>query len=141
MEVIALWHISEKEFSSRLKDIQEKNKSKERKNILKAEKSKYKTRHKLPSTSKIVLLAIFLLCIEIIIFCEYAMIALADASAMYVLIGVPTTLVPTIIAYYQKSRAENTKGGITYDMAMLDREQQDVGCDEFDDTNSDGTQG
>ena len=108
---------------------------------MKAEKSKYTTKHKLPSTSKIVLLAVFLLCIEIIVFSEYAMIVLADASAMYVLIGIPATLVPTIIAYYQKSKAENTKGGITYDMAMLEKEQQDVGCDEFDDDNLDGTQG
>ena len=135
------WHISEKEFNSRLKEIQEKNKSKERKKILKAEKSKYTTKHKLPSTSKIVLLAVFLLCIEIIVFSEYAMIVLADASAMYVLIGIPATLVPTIIAYYQKSKAENTKGGITYDMAMLEKEQQDIGYDEFGDDNLDGTQG
>lgn len=135
-----MWDMSEKEFNARLKDIQEKNKSKERKRKLKAEKSKYKTKRKLPSTSKIVLFVVFLLCIEIIIFSEYAMIILEDASAMYVLIGVPTTLVPTIVAYYHKSRAENTKGGITYDMAMLEKEQ-DVGCDEFDDTNLDGTQG
>ena len=137
MEVIALWDISEKEFDSRLKNIQEKNKSKERKRILKAEKSKYHAKIKLPSTSKIVLLVVFLLCIEIIIFSQYAMLALADTSAMYVLIGVPTTLVPTIIAYYNKSRIENSKGGITYDMAMLEKDNQDVGCDESDD----GTQG
>lgn len=136
-----MWDISEKEFNSRLKDIQEKNKSKERKKILEAEKSKYKTKRKLPSTSKIVLFAVFLLCVEIIIFSEYAMITLADASAMYVLIGVPTTLVPTIISYYNKSRAENTKGGIIYDTAMLEQEQQEVDCDEFDDINLDGTQG
>ena len=135
-----MWDISEKEFNARLKDIKEKNKSKERKRKLKAEKSKYKTKRKLPSTSKIVLFAVFLLCIEIILFSEYAMIFLADASAMYVLIGVPATLVPTIIAYYQKSRIENSKGGITYDMAMLEKEQ-DAGCNESDNTNLDGTQG
>lgn len=135
-----MWDISEKEFNVRLKDIKEKNKSKERKRKLKAEKSKYKTKRKLPSTSKIVLFAVFLLCIEIILFSEYAMIFLADASAMYVLIGVPATLVPTIIAYYQKSRIENSKGGITYDMAMLEKEQ-DVCCNESDNTNLDGTQG
>ena len=152
MEVIALWDISEKEFDSRLKDIQEKNKSKERKKILEAEKAKYKIKRKFPSTSKVVLFAVFLLCVEIILFSEYAMITLADTSAMYVLIGVPTTLVPTIISYYHKSRIENTKGGIVYDIAMSEKEQQDIGCDEPDEfeenefseseeANPDGTQG
>ena len=136
-----MWNISEKEFNSRLKKIQEKNKSKERKKMLKEEKAKYKSKRKFPSTSKIVLFAVFLLCIEIVIFSEYAMIVLADASAMYVLIGIPTTLVPTIIAYYHKSRIENTKNGIVYDMAMLEKEQQDVDCDESEDVNLDGTQG
>lgn len=138
--VFKLWHITEEEYKTRMEKIKKKNASKERKRKLKEEDGKCKVKRKLPSTSKIVLFAVFLLCIEIIIFSEYAMIALADASAMYVLIGVPATLVPTIIAYYQKSRAENTKGGITYDMAMLEKDQ-DIINDEFEDTNSDGTQG
>jgi hypothetical protein len=52
------------------------------------------------------------------------MIVLGDTSAMYVLISVPTTLVPTVLAYYWKSRSENSKDGITYEMAMLDRAQE-----------------
>lgn len=128
--VSKLWHVTEEEYKARMKKIKNKNASKERKRKLKEENNKYKAKRKLPSTSKIVLFAVFLLCIEIIIFCEYAMISLSDTSAMYVLIGVPTTLVPTIIAYYSKSKAENTTGGITYQMAMLDKEQQDVCCDE-----------
>ena len=124
-----------------MKKIKNKNASKERKRKLKEENNKCKYKRKFPSTSKIVLFAVFLLCIEIIVFSEYAMIALADASAMYVLIGVPATLVPTIIAYYQKSRIENTKGGITYDMAMLENSQCEDNCDESDEINSDGTQG
>ena len=114
-------YMSEEIFNYRLKKIQDKNLSKERKEILKAEKRKYARKLKLPSTSKLVLLIVFLLCIEIVGFCQYAMIALGDASAMYVMIGVPTTLVPVVLAYYWKSKAENSKDGITYDMAMLDK--------------------
>lgn len=122
-------YMTEEEFQSRLLKIQSRNLSKARKARLKKEKEKYKPKRKLPSTSKLILLIVFLLCIEIIIFSEYAMLVLGDASAMYVLIGVPTTLVPTVISYYNKSRAENTVGGITFETVMgakLNEEQEDV---------------
>lgn len=75
------------------------------------------------TTSKLLLLAVFLMSIEIIMFCEFMMAKFGDFSSMYALIGVPATLVPTIISYYVKSRAENTVGGITYDTAMLEYNQ------------------
>lgn len=76
------------------------------------------------STSKIVLLVVFILCIEIVIFCEVMMNKYGDLSAMYALIGVPVSLVPICLGYFNKSKAQNTVGGITYDMAMLDRTQE-----------------
>lgn len=76
------------------------------------------------STSKIVLLVVFILCIEIVVFCEVMMSKYGDLSAMYALIGVPATLIPIVCGYMIKSKAENTQGGITYDMAMLDRQQE-----------------
>ena len=76
------------------------------------------------STSKIVLLVVFILCIEIVIFSEVMMNKFGDLSAMYALIGVPATLVPTLVSYYHKSAKENSQGGITYDMAMLERQQE-----------------
>lgn len=134
-------YLTEKEYEECLKKIQSNNKSKERKQKLKAEKNKYKFKFKLPSTSKLVLLVVFLLCIEIIIFSQYAMIVLGDASAMYVLIGVPTTLVPTVLAYYNKSKKENTQGGITYDMAMLQMSQENINSIEDTGTSSIEAQG
>lgn len=121
-------YMSEKEFNSRLKKIQDKNIEKERKRKLREEKLKYFPKFKLPSTSKLVLFAVFLLCIEIIIFCQYAMIVLGDTSALYVLIGVPVSLVPVVLGYYNKSKAENSKDGITYDLAMLEKmyEKMDI---------------
>ena len=76
------------------------------------------------STSKIVLLVVFIMCIEILIFAEIMMNKYGDLSAMYALIGVPVSLVPIIISYYHKAGKENQIGGITYDMAMLDRTQE-----------------
>lgn len=76
------------------------------------------------STSKIVLLVVFIICIEILIFAEIMMNKYGDLSAMYALIGVPTTLVPIIISYYHKSAKENSQFGITYEMAMLEKKHE-----------------
>lgn len=110
--------ISEKEYNLRLKQIQRENEAKERARKLKEEKRKGKPKRKLPSTSKLILLGMILLCVQIVIFCEYAMMTLYDASSLYVLIGIPAALAPIIWGYYSKSKAENTVGGIVYDTAM-----------------------
>ena len=126
--------LSEKEYEARIRRIKRDNISKERKRKLKEEKGKYKAKLKLPSTSKLILLGAILLCLQIVIYCEYAMITTGDTSAMYVLIGIPATLVPVIWGYYSKAKAENTAGGITYDMAMWQMEHDSVnngmGCDD-----------
>lgn len=111
--------LSEREYETRLRRLKTINRSKERKHKLKEEERKYKTKLKLPSTSKLILIGAVLLCLEIVIFCEYTMIKLGDTSAMYVLIGIPATLIPVIWGYYSKSKAENTIGGIVYDTAMM----------------------
>lgn len=113
-------YMSEREYKSRLMAIQEANKSKERRMKLKAEENKHGFKLKLPSTSKIVLAITFLICLQIIFFCEYVMLTSGDYSALYVLIGAPVTLVPIALGYMVKSKAENTAGGITYEMAMHD---------------------
>ena len=125
-------YISDKEYSTRMEEIKNNNISKERKRKLREEKRKYMFKFKMPSTSKLVLLGMILLCLEIIIFCEYVMISLGDTSALYVLIGIPATLIPVIWAYYSKAKSENTAGGITYDMAMkqMQHPNEDVYNDE-----------
>ena len=115
--------ISEREYETRMKRIRWENESKERKRKLKEEKRKSFQKFKLPSTSKLILIGAVLLCLQIVIFCEYTMITLGDTSAMYVLIGIPATLIPIIWSYYSKSKAENTQGGIVYDMAMMQLNQ------------------
>ena len=85
--MIKMWHLSEAEYESRMKKIKDSNASKERKRKLKEEKQKYRPKFKLPSTSKLILLGAVLLCLQIVIFCEYVMITLGDTSAMYVLVG------------------------------------------------------
>lgn len=117
-----MFYLSEKEYKKKLKKIQEKNESKERKELLKAEKHKFKQKRKKMSTSKVALAVMFLICVEIIIFSEWVMYNLKDMTALYALIGVPVALAPVIWGYYSKSKAENTKGGITYETAMYNKQ-------------------
>lgn len=125
-------YLSEQKYEARMKKIQEKNASIERKLKLEKEKDKHKKKFKWPSTSKLVLLVVFLLCLQIVIFCEYVMIVMGDTSALYVLIGIPATLVPTVISYYNKARAENTEHGIVYERTMYELNQPEHWSDGTD---------
>lgn len=118
-----MFDLTQEEFEKKLVEIQEKNKQKEYRRLLREERKKSRAKFKLPSTSKLILLVAFLLCLEIIIFCEYMMIKTGDLSSLYSMIGVVSALIPLCLGYYFKSRAENTAGGITYDMAMLEANQ------------------
>lgn len=129
--------ISEKEYDFRMKEIQRDNLAKERARKLKEEKRKGKIKHKLPSTSKLILLGMILLCVQIVIFCEYAMMTLCDTSALYVLIGIPAALAPIIWGYYSKSKAENTAGGIVYDTAMAEMQMKNETTNESTATDDD----
>lgn len=119
-------HISNEEYEIELAKIKAENASKERRRKLKEEekKGKVKREFKLPSMSKLMLFGIIALCLQIVLFSEYAMIKLQDASAMYALIGIPTAAVAAYLGYVQKSKAENTAGGIVYESAMLEKKQK-----------------
>lgn len=107
-----------KEYEAKLKRIEQKNKQIEMRRELKAKKLSRFPKMKKPSTSKLVLLAVLLLNFQIVVFVERAMLQWGDFSAAYALIGIPATLIPIVWGYYSKSKAENTQGGIVYDMAM-----------------------
>ena len=131
-------YISEKEYNAQLKQIQRDNESRERARKLKEEKKKGRPKRKLPSTSKLILLGMIVMCVQIVIFCEYAMMTLYDTSSLYVLIGIPVALAPTIWGYYSKAKAENTAGGITYDIAMAEMQNRN---ETVNDTSTDAGNG
>ena len=118
-----MFDLTQKEFEKKLTEIQEKNKQKEYRRLLREERKKSRAKIKLPSTSKLILLVAFLLCLEIIIFCEYMMVKTCDLSSLYAMIGIASALIPLCLGYYFKSKAENTAGGITYDIAMMEANQ------------------
>ena len=135
--------MTKKEYEAKLRKIKLDNENRERKYKLREEKRKYKAQFgfKLPSTSKLILAGIILLCLEIIIFCERLMIKTNDTSSMYVLLGIPVALIPIIWAYYSKSKAENTVGGIVYEtvMAQMNKQNKDS-CEEEQDEDTDGSE-
>lgn len=125
-----MFYLSEEKFLLRMKEIERNNLSKKRKRKLREEKCKHKDNFKLPSTSKMILMGAVLLCLQIVAFCEYIMIKTGDTSALYVLIGIPATLVPVIWGYYSKAKAENTSGGIVFETTMAQVNKQDASIDD-----------
>lgn len=118
-------YMSELQYDIEMKRIKRENSSRRRIQKLQEEKNKLKKKHKLPPTSKLVLLVVFVLSIQIIAFVEFVMLKYGDFSAAYALIGIPVTIVPTILGYFYKSKAENTQGGIIYEKAMMSAEDED----------------
>lgn len=118
--------LSKIEFDAEMDMIKRENVFRERERQLREAREAGKTPRKLPSTSKLVLICAMALCVEIVLFAEFAMVALNDASSVYALIGIPAALAPIIWGYYSKAKAENVAGGITYESAMRELDEQSV---------------
>lgn len=84
---------------------------------------KKSNRKKVP-TSKILLAGTFLISIEILVFCEVAYFFNPDATILIALLSVPVSIVPVALGYLKKSCAENTSGGIVYETAMSERNEE-----------------
>ena len=109
--------MTSREYELELKKIKAKNRQIEMKRNLKAAKVK-RFNFKKPNTSKLIVFVVFAICLQILWFSEHT-------SYMYVLIGIPAALIPTILGYYAKASKENQVGGITYDTAMCNLESQE----------------
>jgi hypothetical protein len=122
-------YLTKQEYELELKKIKEKNQQIKMKQNLKAAKV---SRFNIPkiSTSKLILVAVLLLNLQIIYFVEKAIMTYGDLSALYALIAIPATLIPTVWAYFSKAKAENCAGGITYDSAMEQLRQSSSENDE-----------
>ena len=130
-------YMSEREFNKKLKQIQKENESIRRKNKLQEERSRFKKPKKKMTTSKLALLIMFVVIFQIVLFTEWLMYRTQDLSALYVLIGIPATMIVPLWKYYSKSEAENTSGGIVYDAAMKQMEPSPISDDEIVDLSSD----
>lgn len=122
-------YISEREFNSKMRVIQRRNESIDRYNKLKDEKKKVFINIKKPTTDKLIAIYLFIILNVILVYSMISMWNFADLSCLGVLI---TDIAGQVITYYiyaKKATAQNTKGGITYDMAMLEHGLSDVNND------------
>lgn len=111
-------YISEREFSARLKRIELINHQYEIRQQLKYEKNKYRHKFKLPSTSKLIAVYLFVILNIVLTFSMVAMWTFQDLTYLGVLVTDVAAQVLTYFIYTLKAKAENTVGGITYDIAM-----------------------
>lgn len=111
-------YITEKEFEQKLKQLQQHNLSKERELKLIEEKNKYRKDIKLPSTSKLMAVYLFIILNVVLIFAMRAMWHFADLSFLGVLITDVAGQVIVYMIYALKSKAENTSGGIVYETTL-----------------------
>lgn len=122
-------YLSQREYERKLKEVQRENESIDRYNKLKKEKRKVSIDIKKPTTDKLIAIYLFIILNVILVYSMISMWNFADLSCLGVLI---TDIAGQVITYYiyaKKATAQNTKGGITYDMAMLEHELSDVNND------------
>ena len=128
-KVFVMKYISEREFNSKMRVIQRRNESIDRYNKLKDEKKKVSINIKKPTTDKLIAIYLFIILNVILVYSMISMWNFAHLSCLGVLI---TDIAGQVITYYiyaKKATAQNTKGGITYDMAMLEHGLSDVNND------------
>ena len=124
-------YMSEREFNQKLRQIQKENESIRRMNKLEEERSRLRKPKKKMTTSKLALLIMFLIVFEIVVFTELLMYMTRDLSALYVLIGIPATMILPLWRYYAKAQVQNAQGGITFEMAMKESQPEPISDDDI----------
>lgn len=123
-------YMTKNQYDSKLAKLQRKNENIERRRRLREERMKYWPKFVLPSTSKIVLIVAALLCVEILIFCQWMIVKTGDTNSLYAMVGVIMSLASIVLGYFVKSTKQNTVGGITYETAMANMKQIEASTDE-----------
>ena len=117
-------YMTKNQYDSELAKLQKRNESIERKRKLRKERMKYFPKIVLPSTSKIVLIVSAILCIEILAFCQYMILVTGDTNSLYAMVGALFSFMALVLGYFVKSTKENTVGGITFETAMIQNQEQ-----------------
>lgn len=115
--------ISEEEYNKQLRKIEQDNLTRNRKQILKHEKNKFKP--KLPSASKLMAVYLFAILNIVLVYAMTAMWHFMDLNYLGVLITDVAAQVLTYFIYSKKATIENTAGGIIYDMALKNKDSPD----------------
>ena len=123
-------YMTKNQYDSKLAKLQKRNESIERRRKLREERMKYWPKFVLPSTSKIVLIVSAILCLEILIFCQYMILVTGDTNALYAMVGALFTFMGIVLGYFVKSTRENTKDGITFEATMASMKPIEITAEE-----------
>lgn len=129
-------YLTEKDFEKEMTQAKRKKRQYEMRKELREAKRRF-PKLKKPNTSKLIVFVVFIICLQILWFSEHMVMVTGDTSYMYVLIGIPAALIPTIMGYFQKSRLENTSSsGYVYEtrMAQLKNDLDNQSSTTDDDT-------
>lgn len=114
-------NISDREYERRMRRLNERNKQIEMRRKLREAQFKHFPKIKKPNTSKLLVFIVLIINIQILAYVEYVIDKWGDLSALYALIGVPVTIVPTLVSYMHKSQVENTAdSGYVYEARMAE---------------------
>lgn len=119
-------YMTKSQYDSKLAKLQKRNESIERKRKLREERMKYFPKFVLPSTSKIVLIVSAILCLEVLVFCQYMIVVTGDTNALYAMVGSLFTFMAIVLGYFVKSTKENSKDGITFETAMANMQSPSI---------------
>lgn len=124
-------YVDEMQYKRRMQEAKKYSQTMRRKAEIKEEKNKYKSKKTPISMSKKLVIGFCLIALQIIIFCEFTMIFFRDTTALYALIGIVTaSCIPVLRGYFNKSRVENSAGGIIFEKM---RQEMKQASDIFDD--------
>jgi hypothetical protein len=116
--------LNDREFQAELRRINKDNDYKEKNKILQEERDKYKKEIKLPSTTKLIAVYLFTMLNVVLIYAMVVMFLFHDLTYLGVLITDIAAQILTFIIYSAKSLKENSKNGITYELAMLEKQNE-----------------
>lgn len=116
--------MNEKQYVKQVEKVKQRaEKAKYKQEIIDLKKNLFPEKHQL-STSKKILIGATLLTIFILGVATTAIFMFQWEEALIALVGAPATLIPVYWRYFAKAEAENTAGGITYETAMLEIEEE-----------------
>ena len=117
-------YMTKSQFDSHMAKTKQHNIEIEYRQMLWKERTKYWPKFKVPSTSKLVLWAGFIIFVEIIFFCQYLAVKTMDTSPLVAMIGAIGGLISMFHTYSKKSTVENSRGGIVFETALLSHAPQ-----------------
>lgn len=116
--------LTDKEYQYELRRIQKDNLYREKNLRLKEERKKFLPKKKLPSTSKLIAAYLFLILNVVLVYAMITMYQFRDLTYLGVLITDIAAQILTYFIYARKAIIENTKSGITYELAMMEKRNE-----------------